>query len=71
MDNLTERLTKGKGKKQKGGGTKKHGRNKVRCLHYRQYVYRKNKMRKLEKHLSVHANDCCARSSYEHLRKLA
>jgi hypothetical protein len=71
MDDLTTRVLAKSKNKQKGGGTKKHGRNKNTCAYYRLHVYRKNKLRKLEKHLYKHVNDECARSSYERLRKLA
>lgn len=56
---LTERLKK-KGNKQKGGGTKKFGRNKAKCQLYRELKSRKNKVAKLKKHLAIHVNDACA-----------
>lgn len=67
MDSLTERLTK-KGKKQKGGGTKKHNRNKVKCAFYRAHRYVKNKVRKLEKHISLYPNDVNAVEALNRLR---
>jgi hypothetical protein len=68
MDNLTERLTKGKGKKQKGGGTKKHGRNAAKCKNYRLVHYRKNKLAKLSKHMKSHPVDKCAQAAYIRLQ---
>jgi hypothetical protein len=71
-ETLTEQvLRKGKNKKQKGGGSKKIGRNKASCLFYRQHRYKANKMQKLLKHLANHVNDVCAQNSYDRLRKLA
>jgi hypothetical protein len=64
---LTEQvLRKGKNK-QKGGGTKKHGRNASKCKYYRDNRYRKNKLAKLLKHCSVHVNDTCAAAAFERL----
>lgn len=56
---LTERLTRRKSK-QKGGGTKKHGRNKIKCGHYRTTKSVKNKLRKLHRHIARHPDDGCA-----------
>jgi hypothetical protein len=61
---LTERIVK-KGKKQKGGGSKKIGRNKVKCAHYRVTRSRKNKLRKLNRHIEIHVNDGCAQKALE------
>ncbi len=65
MDNLTERLTKGK--KQKGGGTKKHGRCLAKCKNYRATRYRRNKLTKLAKHMKRHPLDNCANAAYNRL----
>ena len=65
QETLTERLTKGKGQKQKGGGTKKHGRNAAKCKNYRASRSVRNKIAKLKKHLSIHVNDGCAKIAYE------
>lgn len=69
QETLTERLTKGKGKKQKGGGSKKIGRNKAKCLYYRTNRSLKNKLAKNKKHRSNHPNDFCALVAYERLLK--
>ena len=58
-DALTARLTKKKSK-QKGGGTKKHGRNAAKCKHYRDYRSHTNKLTKLRAHLRAHPTDTCA-----------
>ncbi len=63
---LTEQvLKKAKGNKQKGGGSKKIGRNKAKCLLYRTVRSRKNKLRKLKRHLATHLNDGCAIQALE------
>lgn len=68
MDNLTERvLAKAKKNKQKGGGTKKHGRNLIKCKNYRVTHYRKNKLAKLAKHMKAHSTDGCAAKAYHRL----
>lgn len=65
MDDLTARvIAKGK-TKQKGGGTKKHGRNLAKCKNYRLTKYRKNKMAKLFKHMKIHTFDACAKAAYD------
>lgn len=66
QENLTERLLKKKNK-QKGGGTKKHGRNLAKCKQYRAVKYRKNKLAKLAKHMKVHDKDGCALKAYNRL----
>lgn len=60
MDDLTTRVLAKAKKKQKGGGSKKHGRNLAKCKNYRASKYRKNKLAKLHKHLNIHVNDGCA-----------
>lgn len=68
---LTEQVLKKANKnKQKGGGTKKHGRNLVKCKYYRDARYRKNKLAKFKKHRSVHVNDTCAVAAYERLMEV-
>jgi hypothetical protein len=64
---LTEQVLKKIKNKQKGGGTKKHGRNSVKCKNYRASRYRKNKLAKLKKHRFVHVTDTCAAIAYERL----
>ncbi len=67
MDNLTERVLAKANKKQKGGRSKKAGRNAVKCKNYRIVKYRKNKLAKLVKHMEVHVNDGCATNAYNRL----
>jgi hypothetical protein len=66
QETLTERLTKKKAK-QKGGGTKKHGRNSAKCKLYRTNRHRKNKLAKLTKHIRTHSTDPCATRAYNRL----
>jgi hypothetical protein len=68
MDDLTTRVLAKSKNKQKGGGTKKHGRNLVKCKNYRATRYRKNKLAKLAKHMKVHATDACAQAAYNRLQ---
>lgn len=67
MDGLTERVLAKAKKKQKGGGTKKHGRNSAKCKVYRQVRYRKNKLAKLVKHIKSHSTDVCAAKAHNRL----
>lgn len=47
-----------KKQKQKGGSSKKKGRNKLKCQRYRDFNVRlTNKRRKVKKHLKKHPND--------------
>lgn len=63
-ETLTQRVLK-KAKKQKGGGSKKHGRNKVKCEYYRKVRSVRNKLAKLRKHIAVHVNDKNATDALE------
>lgn len=65
MDDLTTRVLAKAKTKQKGGGTKKHGRNLAKCKNYRLTKYRKNKMAKLSKHMKAHISDACAKAAYD------
>jgi hypothetical protein len=47
-------------KKPKTKGCSKAGRNSAKCKYYRDVRYRRNKLRKLDKHISQHLNDLCA-----------
>lgn len=60
---LTERLKKGK--KQKGGGSGKHGRNAAKCKHYRAVRSIPNKRRKLRRHIAKHPADGCAATAIQ------
>ena len=68
MDDLTTRVLAKAKQKQKGGGTKKHGRNLAKCKNYRIVSYRKNKLAKLAKHMRKHPLDNCALASYNRLK---
>lgn len=68
MDDLTTRVLAKSKNKQKGGGTKKHERNLVKCKYYRVSVYRKNKLAKLAKHMKIHVTDECAKAAYNRLQ---
>jgi len=70
MDDLTTRvIAKGK-KKQKGGGSKKIGRNADKCKFYRTNRYRKNKLAKLVRHMKNHPLDNCAKVALTRLQTL-
>lgn len=51
----------------KGGGSKKYGRNAIKCKYYREARSLKNKLAKLKKHRSAHPNDMCVVAAYERL----
>lgn len=67
-DSLTERLTRKKSK-DRGGGSRKYGRNRVKCAHYRAHRSHKNKLAKLRRHLADHLNDGCAIAALELAKK--
>lgn len=46
-------------------GSRKAGRNKSKCAGYRAIRSIKNKIRKLEKHISKHPNDMNAQAAME------
>lgn len=49
--------------KQKGGGARKIGRNKVKAASYRASKALPNKRRKLKRHMDKHPNDGCAQTA--------
>jgi hypothetical protein len=63
---LTEQvLSRLKKNNDKGGGSRKYGRNLVKCKFYRVSRSHRNKIAKLRKHLARHSNDNCAKTAYE------
>lgn len=64
---LTTQLLKKKNK-DKGGGTKKYGRNRAKCQLYRTHRSIKNKLRKLKRHLNRNPDDFCAIAAIEKAR---
>jgi hypothetical protein len=56
-------------KRQKGGNSRKIGRNLVKCARYRaSHIREKNKIRKIKKHLKKYPNDLKSLRKLESLR---
>lgn len=65
---LTERLTRSK-HRQKGGGTKKFGRNAAKCKLYREHQALKNALAVIKRHRAKHPDDTCSQRAYTLLLK--
>lgn len=49
-------------------GCAKAERNKAKCSYYRSSRYRRNKLKGLNAHLTIHVNDICAINALERLK---
>jgi hypothetical protein len=67
MNYSEEVIAKANKASSKKKGCAKAGRNKVKCLYYRQSKYRKNKLSGLVRHLLVHTTDATAIAAKERL----
>lgn len=58
-------------KKHSGGGSRKIGRNKIKCELYRtRHTRERNKVRKIFKHIKRHPNNLQAKKRLEQLKEL-
>lgn len=70
-DTLTEQVLKKAGGSRGKKGSRKAGRNKVKCAAYRSSGRReKNKLIKLKRHLAKHLSDKCAEYALAKLKQL-
>ena len=51
----------------KGGGSRKYGRNLAKCKLYRERRFLKNKLAKIKKHRANHPNDKVCADAYERI----
>lgn len=66
MDNQKDLQALIKGKKQRGNkASRKAGRNKAKCDHYRKSRSVRNKLAKLNRHIAKHPDDANAKAALE------